>query len=213
MVIIGAKGFAREVLEILYQLQRVDNVAFYDDINTDLPDKLYDKFPVLRNENELQAYFKKNGNEFTLGLGKPNVRYQLYKKIVDLGGQLTSTISPKATIGHFGNEIEEGINLMSNVVLTNDIKIKKGTLINLSATIGHNCIIEDFVEICPNVNISGNCVIGKFSFIGTSATILPGITIGTNAIVGAGAVVTKNVPDNEVWIGNPAKFFKKTKLS
>ena len=211
MVIIGAKGFAREVLEILHQKQQVDNLAFYDDVNKDISGKLYNKFPVLKNELELINFLKKNGNEFTLGLGRPFLRYQLYKKIINLGGKFTSTISPKAIIGNYGNTIEEGVNIMSNVVITNDVKINKGVLINLSTTIGHNCVIEDFVEISPNVNISGNCIISKFSFIGTSATILPGITIGNNAIVGAGAVVTKNVPDNEVWIGNPARFYKNNK--
>ncbi|WP_449400358.1 acyltransferase [Chryseobacterium wanjuense] len=35
------------------------------------------------------------------------------------------------------------------------------------------------------------------------------MTIGENALVGAGSVVTKNVPENEIWVGNPAKFLKK----
>ena len=211
MVIIGAKGFAKEVLEILFQLQQIDNIAFYDDISSDLPDRLYNKFPILRNEDDLRSFFHKNGKAFTLGLGKPIIRYKLYKKIIKLGGQFTSIISPKAIIGHFGNIIEEGVNIMSNVVVTNDVTIKKGVLINLSATIGHNCVIEDFVEIAPDVNISGNCFLNKFSFIGTNATILPDITIGQNVIVGAGSVVTKDIPDNEIWVGNPAKFLKKNK--
>lgn len=47
--------------------------------------------------------------------------------------------------------------------------------------------------------------IGAFAFIGLSAIILPGVTIGRGAIVGAGAVVTRSVPDREVWAGNPAR--------
>jgi acetyltransferase-like isoleucine patch superfamily enzyme len=45
--------------------------------------------------------------------------------------------------------------------------------------------------------------------IGSNATILGGVTIGDGALIGAGAVVTKDVPENEVWIGNPARFLKK----
>jgi UDP-2-acetamido-3-amino-2,3-dideoxy-glucuronate N-acetyltransferase len=44
--------------------------------------------------------------------------------------------------------------------------------------------------------------------IGANSTILPGINIGRNSMVGAGSVVTKNVGDNEMWFGNPAKFIK-----
>ncbi len=48
--------------------------------------------------------------------------------------------------------------------------------------------------------------IGNHTFIGQRAIILPGITIGNNCIVGAGSIVTKNIPDSQVWAGNPAKF-------
>lgn len=47
------------------------------------------------------------------------------------------------------------------------------------------------------------------SFIGTRCIILKGVTIGVNSIVAAGSVVVKDIPDNEVWGGNPAKFIKK----
>ena len=49
----------------------------------------------------------------------------------------------------------------------------------------------------------------KGASIGANSTILPGITIGENALIGAGSVVTKDVPAGEVWLGNPAKFYKK----
>lgn len=47
------------------------------------------------------------------------------------------------------------------------------------------------------------------AFIGTSCIICKGVTIGRNAIVGAGSVVTRNIPDNEIWAGNPAKFIRR----
>ncbi|MDO9261728.1 MAG: hexapeptide transferase, partial [Flavobacteriaceae bacterium] len=56
--------------------------------------------------------------------------------------------------------------------------------------------------------ISGNCTIGSYAQIGTNATILPNITIGKNVIIGAGSVVTKNIPDNCLAVGIPAKIIK-----
>jgi len=53
-------------------------------------------------------------------------------------------------------------------------------------------------------------VIEKDAFIGAHTTILKGVTIGEGAIVGAGSVVTKSIPKNEIWGGNPAKFIKNT---
>lgn len=87
--------------------------------------------------------------------------------------------------------------------------------------------LEDNVFIGPNVNIitenhaeeaelrhnvyTKPILIKKNVWIGASAIILPGVTIGENAIIAAGAVVTKDVPDNTIMGGNPAKIIRKIK--
>lgn len=209
MLIIGAKGFAKEVLEVLHQLNDLDNLVFYDDVNIDIPLKLYNQFNILNNVDQARVFFKNKDKRFTIAIGNPLLRMKLYQKFKALGGEFVSTISPKALIGHYGNLIETGCNIMSGAVLTNDIIIKKGVLINLNCTIGHDSTIGKFVEMSPGVHISGNCKIGNFSIIGTNGTILPKISVGENVIVAAGAVVTKNVPDNCMVAGIPA-IVKKT---
>ncbi|MDD4271847.1 MAG: acyltransferase [Patescibacteria group bacterium] len=96
--------------------------------------------------------------------------------------------------------------------------------------IGSNCKIECFVSIPPGVTLEDDVFVGpqacftndkhprargewkmsktlvkQGASIGANATILPGIVIGRNATIGSGSVVTKDVPDNETWAGNPAK--------
>ncbi|MBS7255474.1 acetyltransferase [Flavobacterium branchiicola] len=208
MLIVGAKGFAKEVLEVLKQLNEVENIVFYDDVTENMPEYLYDQFKILRNIQEVNIYFENIDNRFTLGIGDPKLRKILTDKFESIGGVFTSTISPKAIIGSFGNKIMHGVNLMSGVTITNDILIGKGVIINLNSTIGHDCEIEDYVEISPGVNISGNCKIGAFSVLGTNATILPRVIIGQNVIIGAGSVVTKDIPDNCLVVGTPGKIIK-----
>lgn len=208
MLIVGAKGFAKEVLEVLHQLDDLHELVFYDDVNSDIPDKLYNRFPVLKSLDQAKDYFQSVDKRFTIGIGNPVLRKKLLDTFSSLGGEITSTISPKASIGHFGNTVGDGSNIMTGSVLTNDIQIGEGTLINLNCTVGHDCIIGAFVEMSPGVHISGNCIVGDFSVLGTNATVLPKITIGKNVIVGAGSVVTKDLPDNCVAVGVPAKVIK-----
>ena len=208
MLIVGAKGFAKEVLEILHQLNQLDNLVFYDDVSSDLPALLYDKFPILTDLEEAKKYFAAISNQFTIGIGNPILRKRLFEKFTGIGGEFTSVISPFAQIGHYDNKIESGANIMTGTVITNDVSIGKGALINLNCSIGHNVIIGDFVEISPSVSVSGNCKIGNYSNLGTNATILPKVSIGTNVIVGAGSVVTKDIPDNCLVVGIPAVIKK-----
>ncbi len=208
MLIIGAKGFAKEVLEICHHNNLLNNLAFYDDVNDDVCGKLYNQFPVLKNIEDAKSYFINNDSRFTIGIGNPQLRKKLYEKFTQIGGKFTSTISANAIIGSYGNTIKEGCNIMSSVVITNDIIIGKGVIINQITSIGHDVVIDDFTEICPNVSISGNCSIGKNVFIGTGVIILPKVKIGNNVIIAAGSVVRENIPDNVMVAGIPAVIKK-----
>ena len=70
----------------------------------------------------------------------------------------------------------------------------------------HTCkqYSKDLIFKLGKINIGDNC------FIGCKTTILPGVSIGNNCVVGACSVVTKSIPDGEVWAGHPAKFICKT---
>ena len=67
-----------------------------------------------------------------------------------------------------------------------------------------------FRDETPDLDIAARITVGNNVFIGMRACILPGVTIGNNCIIGACAVVTKNVPDNSIVGGNPARIIKTT---
>lgn len=105
------------------------------------------------------------------------------------------------------------------------MKIGDNVTIKPGVQIWDGVTLEDNVFIGPNVTFTNDLMprskvypekfertlIKKGASIGANATVIAGITIGENALIGAGSVVTKDIPANEIWIGNPAKFYKKIK--
>ena len=87
-------------------------------------------------------------------------------------------------------------------------KVGQGVILNTNSVIEHECEIGDFAHIAPSATLAGNVKIGGRSFVGANSVCKQSVNIGSNCIIGAGGVVVKNIPNNEVWIGNPAKKFK-----
>ncbi len=117
-----------------------------------------------------------------------------------------------------------------NVTVGVNSYLGPGNIIGNNVKIHTNCFIEsceigDDVIIAPGVVFTndpyppcnkcvkkvGGAKVGENTVIGANCTILPGVRIGKNCLIGAGSVVTKDVPDGVVAVGNPAKIIKKTK--
>ena len=211
MLILGAKGLAKEILEVCLQNKQIKNLAFFDDINEDIVGQLYNKFSILKNLDQVQEHFLKFNHEFTIGFGNPIVRKKIYDKFIELGGIYTSTISPNLNMGSFDINIGDGCNILSGTTFSNSVVLGKGCIVYYNSMVTHDCILGDFVELSPGATILGNVTIGDFCHIGSNATILPNIKIGKNVIVGAGAVVIKDLPDNCVAVGMPARVIKYNK--
>ena len=110
-------------------------------------------------------------------------------------------------------------NINCQVFIENDVIIGDYVTIKPGVQIWDGLRIENHVFIGPNVTFTNDryprskqypqefqqTIIKKGASIGANATILGGITIGENAMIGAGSVVTKNIPANELWVGNPAR--------
>ncbi len=89
--------------------------------------------------------------------------------------------------------------------LTSNIRIGRHFHLNIYSYVEHDCVIGDFVTFAPAVRCNGAVTIGDCAYVGAGAIIRQGVKIGAGATIGMGAVVTKNVPEGETWVGNPAR--------
>ena len=201
MIIVGAGGLAKEVTDVCIELN-IRNLIFYDDINI-IKRLFLNKYEVINNLNQA---IKHEIKEFHVAVGGSNNRKNLIDKFEAEGYELKSIISKKAIIGNFDVLIGAGASVLANAVIASGVEIGKGCLIYHNAQITHDCKIGNYVEISPGAVLLGNSTVGNSTKIGANATVLPKINIGSNVIVGAGSVVTKDVPDNCIVLGVPAKM-------
>lgn len=113
----------------------------------------------------------------------------------------TAIVSKFASCG-VGNMI------LHRAVLQAQSSIGNHVIVNTGAQVDHDCRIADFVHLAPGVILCGNVTIGEGAFVGAGAVVLPGRTIGAWATIGSGGVVTRDIPDFAVALGNPARVVK-----
>lgn len=125
-----------------------------------------------------------------------------------------------------GAKIGSNCNINALCFIENDVVIGNNVTVKCGVQLWDGITIEDGVQIGPNATFTNDkypmaknpefkvirTTIKKKASIGANATILCGITIGENAMIGAGSVVTKDVPDGELWYGNPAKSHGNVKI-
>jgi sugar O-acyltransferase (sialic acid O-acetyltransferase NeuD family) len=204
LVILGAGGFGREVLDVLDvdQDEGPDAARFVgfldDDPDREVVEALHEKIlgPVEALRDLHVTYL--------IGVGNPLTRQRLDQQASQHAVPHPRARHHTASIGR-NVRLGPGAVLCAGSVITTNVVGGRHLHVNLTATIGHDCVLGDYVTLAPSVNISGRVTVGDRVELGTGAKILPGLTIGDDVTVGAGAVVTKNVPAGSTVVGVPAK--------
>jgi len=205
MLIVGAGGFAKQLLPLIDRLDLSKQVVFFDDYSNDTSSLISRNFQVIRSEEELKQYFAHGDLRFVNAVGGPVNRLKIHQKMQGLGAEPFSLIDPDSSISQYEVEIGTGCCILQQVVIEPGVSIGKGCLINLNSLLTHDVSIGDFSEISPSVTILGGAKIGHSTFVGAGAIILPKIEIGDNCVVGAGAVVNRSVPSGHRVVGVPAR--------
>ena len=137
--------------------------------------------------------------------GKDRVKIQTYLRTPGLEPLIA--IHPTAFVAN-NVKIGLGSQVLAQTAVCAEAVLGEACIINTSASIDHECRLEEGVHVAPGAHLAGEVTVGPYAMIGTGATVLSRVRIGEGAIVGAGAVVVRNVPAYAVVVGCPAQWIK-----
>ena len=201
IVIVGAGGFGREVLQYLKDIHGSDPVkGFLDDNLTSVEPASLEQ----RILGRISDYAPQPDEEFVLAIGNPGLRLRLANQLTERGARFISVIHPlayvasSATLGT-GCIIAPFAPIGANAVLSDQV------VVTFYASVAHDAVVGPASALSPHSVANGGSRLGTASFLGTAAVVNPTCSVGNFAKVAAGSVVYRDVPDRSLASGNPAK--------
>lgn len=203
VIIIGGGGHAKVVADVL-RLQGYPILGFTE---KDEGCKYWGSDVLYLGDDAVIEQYRPEKVLLANGLGSTQTttaRKKIYVAFTEQGYHFASCIHPSAIIAT-DVEIGDGAQIMAGSVVQPGCKIGRNVILNTRASVDHDCEIGDHVHVAPGAVLSGGVHIASGAHVGTGATVIQGVAIGHHSIVGAGSVVLKDVTDEVMVVGVPAK--------
>lgn len=209
VVIIGAGGFGREILDVFdacnRQALKYEVVGYIVEPEYASPGAVVNGKPILGGFDWLEHHV--DDVSVVCGVGAPHYRKRLISMAKAIGCTFCSAIHPAACLTRWV-DMGIGVVITAGCLLTNQIRLGNHVHLNLGCTIGHDVVIEEYVSVAPGAHVSGNVTLDEGCYIGTGANIIEKIHIGAWSIVGAGSTIIEDVPPNTTVVGVPGRVVK-----
>lgn len=207
LIVIGAGGHARVLLDLLHRLGR--EVLALTDHDPACHGKQVEGM-LVQGGDEIVFQHAPDTVRLVNGVGsiaQPTTRQQVYERFVRKGYQFETLVHPCASVARSA-ELGPGAQVMAHATIQPGARLGQNVLINTHASIDHDCVLGDHVHVAPGATLSGNVTVGPTSHLGAGATVIQGLRLGQRVLVGAGAVVVQSVDDGVTVVGVPARPVK-----
>ena len=205
--IYGAGGLGREVLELSRIINRREErwtgFIFIDD--GDVPE-IINGIKVHQYEEAKKQFSSEL--EIVLAIGEPIIRKRILNTIRNDGIRTPTLIHPDVYIPET-TEIGTGVIIQYGCFISCNVKIEDYVFIQPQVNVGHDDVLMEGCMLSGFVNLGGVVTVGKYTYIGLSSCVKQGIRIGNFSIISMGSVVYKDIPDEMIAVGNPARPMKK----
>jgi sugar O-acyltransferase (sialic acid O-acetyltransferase NeuD family) len=202
ILIFGAGGFGKEILDILSLTPSFEGAkVFFLDDSVPVGNGLDGAIVVGSSD-----YLKTAENSIvTIAIGTPRIRCILTQRVIEAKLPFATIIDHTAQLRR-NAQVGTGSILCANTILSVNAHIGEHNVVNIGATISHDVTTGPYTVISPGAIILGEVTIGEGVEIGAGAIIHPQVKIGNWCKIAMGAVVYKDVPDNAIVSGNPARI-------
>lgn len=205
LVVVGAGGHGRELLDVLSTLARSDSDLRVLGVVDDDPGTNLDRLarlgvPLLGDT----TWLERHPGRYALGIGTSAVRRRLAERLDDAGCSPVVVVHPGASIGS-DSRLGPGVVVYERSVVTTNVTLGAHTHLNVACAVQHDTSVGSFVQFSPGVLVNGDCEIDDDVFLGTGAVVTRGCRVGRGARIGAGAVVLRDVPAGATAVGVPAR--------
>ena len=203
LMLLGYSGHAYTVIEAAFS-NKIEVLGYFE--KEEKPQNPFN-ISFLKSESEFNFNQLENHTFVFPSVGENEIRKKMVEFIITNQLNEIVLVHSSAFIGH-QTFIGNSTLVAPNVCVNSLSKIGKGCILNTNCVVEHECIVNDFVHIGPGAVLAGNVTIGELTLVGANATVKQGVNIGKNCIIGAGSVVLNDIPDNTIYVGNPAKYLK-----
>jgi sugar O-acyltransferase (sialic acid O-acetyltransferase NeuD family) len=200
VIVYGAGGLGREVLQIVRAVPDARALGYVDDRLP--PGTERNGARVLGGAEYLDSL---DGDvSVVMGISDPNIKRGIFAELSrNPRISFPNVVHPRAIVSEYAS-IERGVVIASGCIVSLDASLGVGVFLNMGTVVGHDVKIGDFSSVMPLAAISGNVKTGERCLIGAQSAIFQGIIVGDGCTVGIGAVVIRDVPDGVTVMGNPA---------